>query len=59
MLPDVSELSSQAPINPLYSFNPFGGLPTVMPAQQGDLLPPLFILIDRFYQDHLRVSIHR
>jgi hypothetical protein len=34
-LPDLRELTSQAPINPLYSFNPFGGLTPVMPAQHG------------------------
>ncbi|ELR17165.1 Fbox domain containing protein [Acanthamoeba castellanii str. Neff] len=35
-LPDLKEVTSQAPINPLYSFNPFGGITSVMPAQNND-----------------------
>lgn len=34
-LPDLQELTSQAPINPLYTFDSYGGLLTTMPAQQG------------------------
>lgn len=40
-LPDVREITSQAPINPLYSLSPFGSLPTTMPAQRGTRKIPL------------------
>jgi hypothetical protein len=38
-LPDLKEVTSQAPINPLYSFNPFGGITSVMPAQNSTCRP--------------------